>query len=211
MASLIPSWISSYNPSAFSALTAQETYAYSQDPINWIPLFQTLANNLNAWHATNRSADISNLINPMYQGYVMNAIYGTAIPDLTTCDGLVVFSVAGFLTAAASRPNTYYNDLLTVAPVPPATLPTYSSAKMTADLTTTSGAISSEQATIKSLTGGLTGAVQGVITNMLFIDPPAPLATVTKAGIAAYIFTTLHYKAVYQNLSVSPLALPPGV
>jgi hypothetical protein len=83
--------------------------------------------------------------------------------------------------------------------------------KMTADLATVTGAITTEEATIKTLIAGIQGSVQGVITNLLFQDPPAPLNPVTKASIATYIFDTLHYKQVYQNLSISPLTLPSGV
>jgi len=210
--SVIPTWINTYNPTAYASLVAQETYAYSVDDINWPPLFVELAADLNAWFGTNRSADISNLIGPVYQAYVMNQLYGTSIPSLSAYDGLVVFSVAGFLTATASRPSNYYNDLIpTTTGTPPDTVTTYSSVKMTADLSTVSGAIATEENTVKTLTGAVQESVQGVITNLLFQDPPTPLNPVTKPSIATYVFDTLHYKEVYQNLSVSPLTLPPGV
>lgn len=212
MASAIPTWIQNYIPAAYTSLVAQETYAYSQDPVNWPPLFQQLATDLNAWYGTNRSGDISNLINPLYQAIVMNLLYGTSVPSVTPYDGLTVFSVAGFLTATASRPSNYYNDLIaTTTGTPPNTVTTYSSAKMTADLATVSGAIATEQGTIKTLSGAVQSSVQGVITNFLFQDPPTPQNPVTKAGLAQEIFITLHYKQVYQNLQVSPLTLPPGV
>jgi hypothetical protein len=210
--SVIPTWISTYDSAAYTSLVAQESYAYSANPTEWPPFFQELANGLNAWFGTNRSGDISNLIGPVYQAYVMNQLYGTSIPSLSAYDGLVIFSVAGFLTATASRPSTYYNDLIaTTTGTPPNTTTTYSSVKMTADLATVTGAITTEEATIKTLIAGIQGSVQGVITNLLFQDPPAPLNPVTKASIATYIFDTLHYKQVYQNLSISPLTLPSGV
>lgn len=210
--SVIPIWIQSYNSTAYASLVAQETYAYSVDAVNWPPLFQQLAEDLNTWYTTNRSGDISNLIGPVYQAYVMNQLYGTSIPSLTSYDGLTVFSVAGFLTATETRPSTYYDDLIaTTTGTPPDTTTTYSSVKMTADLSTVSDAVTTEQGTIKTLTGAVQSSVQGVITNLLFQDPPAAQNPVTKAGIADYIFNDLHYKTVYQNLQVSPLTLPPGV
>jgi hypothetical protein len=211
MTTTIPNWINSYSPAAYNALVSQEAYAVSVDSINWPPLFVPLVSALNAWYATNRSGDVSNLITPAYQNYALGQIYGTDTSQLAACDGLVVFSVAGFLTAAASRPSTYYNDLVAIPPVPPATLTTYSSAKMAADIATATGAITTEQSTIKSLSGTLSGIGQSVIVNMLFQDAGAPLNPFTKASAATFFFNTLHYKAVYQNLSVSPLTLPPGV
>jgi hypothetical protein len=209
--SVIPTWINSYDSAAYTSLVAQESYAYSVDDVNWPPLFVELAADLNAWFDTNRSADISNLIGPTYQAYIMSQLYGTSIPSLTAYDGLVVFSINGFLTATASRPSTYYNDLTpTTTGTPPDTTTVYNSAKMTADLATVSGAIIAEQATIKTLSGAVQGSVQGVITNLLFQDPPTPLNPVTKGSIATYIFTNLHYQTVYENLSVAPLTLPPG-
>lgn len=211
MTTTVPSWLNSYYSEAYSSLVAQEAYIISIDPINWPPLFAPLVSALNAWYATNRSGDVSNIITPAYQNYALGQIYGTDTSQLSSCDGLAIFSVAGFLTATASRPSNYYNDLVVTAPVPPAVLSTYSSVKMAADISTVTSAITTEQAAIKSLSGTLAGLGQGVIVNMLFQDPGPPLNPFTKASAATFFFDTLHYKAVYSNLSVSPLTLPPGV
>lgn len=211
--SVIPTWLKNYDNAAYTALVAQEAYAYTQDTTTWPTLFQSLANGLNTYQATNRSADLSGLLTSMYQTYIMGILYATDSSSISNCDGLALFNVGGFLTQVKSRPSSYYNDL--VAPAATSgtdgsTSPTASptSAKMTADLATVNGAIVTEQAILKTRESTMTGATQGILVNFFFSDPPTPTASFSKQDVANHFFIDLHYTQVYKNLTVNPLALP---
>jgi hypothetical protein len=128
--SVIPTWVNTYYPAFYTAITDQENYAYTNIPAdkpNWIPLFTNLANAMTSWQGTNRQSSVSNLISSIYTYCMLHYNFGTDFSQIATMDNYVVFDMNGFITDTLGRPVSYYNDLVFSG--------TYSSAKISAGVT----------------------------------------------------------------------------
>ena len=209
--SVIPTWLNNYNPAAYNALTNQENWSYvNQDISGWQPLFQGLANAMNNYRTYSRGGSIQSFMEGTY-GYIANGLlYGTDTSQLPNFDGLKICSMNGFLSATQTRPVNYYNDLVYTPPNPPTDPGGYSSARMTADTTTVTGAGSAEAATMRGLADGTKSSLQSMMWKLMFQEVKVQ-GTVTKSVMANTYFNQLHWKQVFQNLNVDGLPLPPGV
>lgn len=201
--SVIPTWINSWNPAFYTALTSQENWSYvNQGTTIWLPLFTTLVAPLNNYKNFNRQSEISNFFFGTYGYVVMHNLYGTDGSLVPSFDANGIYSMAGFVPTTISRPVNYYND----AVLDPSTL-LYSSVNMTAAVTQVTGATGNETSYIDGLAGSGTPAVQGIQMRLLFDDVPTT-GSFTKANMKTLFFQTLHWTNVYQNLNVGSLVLP---
>lgn len=83
------------------------------------------------------------------------------------------------------------------------------SVKLAADTSNVDTSVTSETATMSSLEGTYRSVISPLTTRLLFEDV-VPSTTFKKSDLVTAFFTNMHYKAVYQNLNLSPLTLPPG-
>lgn len=200
--SVISVWINSYDSAFYTAITDQENEAYIDDELNWKPLFTSLNSAMTTFKNIARGSHIREFIPVLYSYRVLNTIYATDGSLLATSDGRVIHNMNGFIPACKGRASTYYDDL------DPGL---FTSAKMSADITTIGGSAAVEISTIEGLQASMQGVIASKMNQLLFEDvtPSGPFPG--KSGMATYVFNTIHWKEVYQQLNVSPLTLPPGV
>jgi hypothetical protein len=83
------------------------------------------------------------------------------------------------------------------------------SANMSTDINLIKAAFAGQETTdINNLQAGYTTTVGGKGFDLLFSSKP-PLATLSKDDMATYIFTTLNYRTVFDNLNTGTLKAPP--
>jgi hypothetical protein len=170
--------------------------------LNWVPLFNTIANALNTYQAFNRQSEISDFFFGAY-GYVsFNRIYGTDGSLITKFDAQNIYNINNFVSNCISRPVNYYNDLLII----PATSQ-YTSALLSTDLGTINNSTTVETSLIANLSTLGRTPIQSLQVTMLFSNIQ-PTGSVNKETIRDLFFVDLHWFNVYLNLNVGTLISP---
>lgn len=200
--SVISTWINSYDSAFYTAITNQENDAYIRDLTNWQPLFTNLNSAMTTFKGVARGARLREFIPILYSYRILNVLYGTDGSQLSPSDGFTLHSMNGFIPACKGRATGYYDDMDGV---------TFTSVKMSADITTIGGSNATEASTITSISGSIQATVAAEMNILLFDNPTQLAPSPSKSAMATYVFLTLHWKPVYQQLNVSPLVLPPGV
>lgn len=208
--SVIPGWLNNYWPQAYQSLVAKETWSYNnQGQVSWQPLYQQLADALNAWQSYDRRGEIQAFMLGTYGYLVTGIVYGTDTSLKPQMDGYSIYSAGDYLPFIITQPVDYYNDL-----APSGTPPAYTSVKMTASVKQVTdsmpGQPNSDAARAKAVSGATQPALQDHMYIQLFQTLPIQ-GTAGKSAMANIYFNDLHWKAVYQNLNVGGLPLPPGV
>lgn len=211
--SVIPTWLQTWDSVLYTKITDQENWCYTgptDTPVrtndtftNWSPLFTNLVTALNNWKNSNRQSAISDFIPIAYSYNVLNFLYGTGSSANTSASADTIFSMNGFPVAAKARATNYYSDLAGSGP--------YTSAKISADITTINAAVAAETSSFSSVKSTMQGVVQAHMSKSLFEDVAMTGTFPGKAGMATQIFNTMGYKKIYQQLNVGSLTLPPGV
>lgn len=203
--SVIPVWINSWRPDFYTAITSMEDWSYTNSSLtNWKPIFQNLATAMTSYQQFNRQDELTNFYFGTYGYFCMGTLYGLDQSLAPTLDSQLIYNMAGFVGTTLVRPVDYYNDW--VAATPPAV--GGSSAKMTADIATVSGANASETALIGNRASSTLPEVKQLQVQLLFQDLPVD-GNPTKVSMVTQYFETLHWKEAYQ-LNVGNLILPPG-
>lgn len=196
--SVIPTWLNDYWPALYVSLTDKEEWSINNEGSGVVTQFTTLANRLNDYKDVSRSEVVYNLISGIYSYYAMNQNFGLGSLDLTNYEYQKMLSIGAFGTNTLSRGLTYYNDFSLG-----------SSTRLTADINyIDNDAIDEENESIETAQRLLTIDFQSNISKFLFEDPPLSPTQIGKQQVGIYIFNTLLYKNVYNNLSVTPLTLP---
>lgn len=210
--SVISTWINTFDPDLYTALTSQENDAYTRGGVNtvanWSPLFTNLNSALTNWKNTSRQSLISSLILPLYSYRITSVIFGTSssVIDSGAVDANNIFNMNGLIATIKARPNNYYNDLVIVT-----SPPSISSAKISSDISAINSSLSVESSSVNMSISSMNSSIQSNLMNQLFVDPVISGSSPSKADMANFIFNTLHFKRIYQNLNVGSLTIPSTV
>jgi hypothetical protein len=128
----------------------------------------------------------------------MNRNFDLGSVDLTDYEYQKMLSIGTFGADTLARSVNYYNDFIIG-----------SSSRLATDINyIDNDAIDDEDDSIDSNQSILTIDFQANISKFLFEDPPISLTPVGKQDVGEFIFNTLLYKNVYNELNVAPLTLP---
>lgn len=206
--SKIPLWVNDYYPAFYVSITDKEDDCYTRtggsEKVHWEPLFQDLANEMDNWKNVSRNSKLQDLIPAIWQYRILGLNFGEDNSNLSEMDGYYIFNMGGFIQSTLSRAVDYYNDLVET---PPAS-GIYLSAKITADVNTIIGYNTMEN-NRKSSAETYGRNIASNFNLIALFENVTPTGSASKEDMKTEIFTNLHYKQVYENLSTMPL--PSGV
>lgn len=206
--SQIQVWLNSYSPSFYTSLTNKEYWTYTAYPSElnaWKGQFSSLMGAINTWanhtYSMRTVVKTKGLISAIYMYRYLGSAFGTSLANLSQLEAPSIYNIGGFIPLTLSRSDNYYDDL--VSPVPPATDPPPTSAKMDADIATLAPSVFEpvERTKIEEILD-LAGESSAIVTyNALFKDLPTPSGSVpTKQDMANIIFTDLKFAIVKQYI-----------
>lgn len=208
--SVIPTWLNNFYPDFYVSLTDKENDCYTRnsgnDKTEWIPLFTNLSTAMNNWKNAARETKVAGLVSSIYSYVMLNLNFGTSSGSLAIMQAYYVFNMNNFVDNTLARATDYYNDLVENPP----SSGTYTSAKITADVSQINGYATQEDNRI-SAANSTAASTSSVFVNTALFNDVTPIGSASKQDMGNYIFTTMNYKKVYQNLNVGSLALPPYI
>lgn len=198
--SVIPTWINSYWPEFYIAITNQEDFAINNFGSAAVSQFSSLAAAFNGYKSTSRADIAYTFTSGIYSYKALNANYGLGTIDLSTYIYKNYFSFGTFGAATLSRPVSYYDDFIATSP------------KLTTAINYINNtSINDEKLKIEADQKLLTTSFQGNVSKFLYENPTPTASPIDKTGLGHFIFDTLLYKRVYQQLNVAPHTLPPYI
>jgi hypothetical protein len=201
-------WLNIYHPLCYSALQAQYDYTIGLgvNVSEWQLEFNQLFSALNNWQSHNIRGSVEQLINSAYSYILVGYQFGY-ISVFSIFTPRYIFSCNDFLNTIASRPVTWYDDLLYNGMTF-----LYNSAKIDADLATIAGYATLENQRVADAVNAAASLTASHLNKVLYdIPQPQPIHAVGRDDVRDIVFINLGYKVTYQSLNVGGLTLPLGL
>jgi hypothetical protein len=209
--------IQAFRPDVYNQLITLENYCYNNcpDPISGATVtdyqtqFKALSDAIVAWMQSNWAGGLGDFIMQLYTYKLMVDLYSASPSQITASDANNIYNCNGWFATMLGYASNYYFDAKKVTD-PQTHVVSLVFTNLPKDVTAVSGAYSVDSAKFTPIEANIKGIIVPVMNELLFQDLPQG-TSLSKAGMANYIFNTLHYKSIYQNLNVGGLTLPPGV